>query len=187
MIKVLVVDDHPALRAGLHTVLSREPGLVPVASAAGKGDVGLALASSRPDLVLLDYHLSNTDGMVLCHRIKNTLPTPRVILFSAYADASMTVPATLAGADAVLSKSVPAEELYSAIRAVAAGECLLPAVSPGQFSEASVRLADVDLQIFTMAVDRAPPREIADALGLEPDVVTYRVERMLHDLRVRVT
>jgi DNA-binding NarL/FixJ family response regulator len=186
MIRILIVDDHPALRAGLQTVLKGEPGLVPVGSAAGHADVGPALSRTRPDLVLLDYHLPSTDGMLLCHRIKATIPTPHVILYSAYAGASMTVPATLAGVDAVISKTAPAEELFAAIRAVASGELLLPPASPGQFSEAATQLRDADLPIFAMVMDRTPPREIAETLGLETKTVSTRIERMLRRFKIEV-
>jgi DNA-binding NarL/FixJ family response regulator len=186
MIRILFVDDHPALRAGLETVIAREPGLVAVGAAAGEADVGPVLARTRPDLVLLDYHLPTTNGLVLCHRIKRTVPPPRVILYSAYADASMTVPALLAGADAVLSKSVRAYELFAAIRAVMVGERVLPSPSPDQFTEAAARLPDEDVPILGMLVEGTPPGDIADALRVAPRVVIARIERMLGRLRVEV-
>lgn len=179
MIRILIVDDHPAMRAGLQTVLKGEPGIVPVGAAAGHADVGPALARTRPDLVLLDYHLPSTDGMVLCHRIKNTLPPPSVILFSAYADASMTIPATLASADAIVNKTAPAEELFEAIRAVASGNRLIPQPSPAQFTEAAAGLSDADLPMFAMAMDETPASEIAETLGVDTKTVHRRIEQLL--------
>ena len=87
MIRVLVVDDHPAMQAGLTAVLRAEPGLVPVGAVETEFELWPALTRTRPDVVLLDYHLTSSNGLALCRQVKRTLPPPAVLLFSAYADA----------------------------------------------------------------------------------------------------
>lgn len=80
MIRVMLVDDHPALRAGLQTVLRAEPGIVPVGAASGEHDLWPLLHRARPDVVILDYHLPGTDGFLLCHKIKAGVLPPAVLL-----------------------------------------------------------------------------------------------------------
>jgi DNA-binding NarL/FixJ family response regulator len=186
MIRILFVDDHPALRAGLQTVIEAEPGLVPAGGAAGEADVGPALARTRPDVVLLDYHLPTTNGLALCYRIKRAIPPPRVILYSAYASGELAVPAVVAGADAVIHKAVPARELFETIRAVAKGERVIPDVSPEEFATVSAGVDDEDLPIFDMLVDGLPPAEIADVMGLPPGELTQRAERIIRAMSVEV-
>ena len=84
MIRVAVVDDHPALRAGLQTVLDSEPHIVFVGGSDGAEEhLWPMLNLVRPDVVLLDYHLPRGDGLQLCYRIKQDVPAPRVIIFPA--------------------------------------------------------------------------------------------------------
>ena len=90
----------------------------------------------QPDLVLLDYHLPHGDGLQLCHRIKQRIPAPRVIVFSAYAGPALTLPARLAKADGLLDKGVPARDLFEAIRLVNRGERLLEPVSRALLQDA---------------------------------------------------
>ena len=131
MIRVAIVDDHPAVRLGLHAALAAEPAFVPVGAASSATEVGPLLYRTDPDVVLLDYQLPDVDGLTLCRELKLAVPARRVILYSAFADASMTVPAIVAGADGIVHKSVRPQELFEAIRAVAAGGDALPHVSPG--------------------------------------------------------
>ncbi|MBA3748452.1 MAG: response regulator transcription factor [Solirubrobacterales bacterium] len=96
MIRILIVDDHPAMRAGLTAVLRAEPGFVPLDVATSDSDLWPMLNRTKPDIVVLDYHLPGDDGLVLCRAIKRRLPAPAVLLYSAYADAALTIPARLA-------------------------------------------------------------------------------------------
>ena len=114
MIRVLLVDDHPAMRTGLAAVLAAEPGMVVLGAAASAEELSPALNRTKPDVVLLDYHLPSSDGLVLCRMLKRAVPAPGVLLYSAYADASLAIPAILAGADGLLNKAAPAKELYDA-------------------------------------------------------------------------
>ena len=186
MIRILIVDDHPALQAGLTTVLRSEPGIVPIATASGEHDLWPAMQRSRPDVVLLDYHLPPTDGLRLCRQIKRTMPPPAVLLFSAYADARLVVPARLAGADGIVNKSAPASELYDAIRTVAGGGEVLPPVERELLDEAAMGLDPEDLPILGMALERTPAVDIASTLQLTPEQLNHRVDRMIGRLKVEV-
>jgi two-component system response regulator DevR len=186
MIRVAIVDDHHALRLGLDTAIRSEPGLVPAGVAATAAELAPVLYRNRPDVVLLDYNLPDVDGLTVCRDIKSQVPAPGVILYSAFADASMTVPAIVAGADGILNKGVPARELFEAIREVARGGDALPAISTEMLEVASLTLDDEDLPILGMLIDRTSPHDIADTLRLELPALRWRIERMLGLLQASV-
>lgn len=186
MIRVAIVDDHHALRLGLDTAIRSEPGLVPAGVAATAAELAPVLYRNRPDVVLLDYNLPDVDGLTVCRDIKSQVPAPGVILYSAFADASMTVPAIVAGADGIVNKGVPARELFEAIREVARGGDALPAISSEQLEAASLTLDQEDLPILGMLIDRTPPHDIADTLRLEPPALRRRIGRMLGRLQASV-
>ncbi|HVL31280.1 MAG TPA: response regulator transcription factor [Solirubrobacteraceae bacterium] len=186
MIRILIVDDHPALRAGLTAVLRSEPGLVPLDAASSVSDLWPALKRTKPDVVVLDYHLPGDDGIVVCRRIKRELPAPAVLLYSAYADASLTIPALLAGVDGLVSKSAPANELYDAIRRVARGERVLPPISRQLLDAAGSELEPDELPILGMTLEETPLRDMAAALGVEPVEVAHRIDRMIKRLKVEI-
>jgi DNA-binding NarL/FixJ family response regulator len=186
VIRVLLVDDHPAMRAGLSAVLRSEPGIVPLGAASSADDLPAALARTRPDVIVLDYHLPGTDGLVLCRQLKRTIPPPAVLLYSAYADASLVVPALLAGADGLLHKGAPAPELFDAIRAVGRGDRILPPVGREQLEAATDSLDPEDLPILGMTLDDTPPADIAQTLRLAPAELAARIDAMVARLRVDV-
>lgn len=186
MIRLIIVDDHPALRAGLSAVLRAEPGLVPLGSATNAAELEPLLARTHPDVVVLDYHIPGEDGLQICRRLKRRLPAPGVLLYSAYADGSLAIPAVLAGADGLVHKGAPAQELYDAIRSVARGASVLPAVTREQREEANSRLDAQDLPILEMVLDGTPGPEIASALKLDGQAYAERVERMISRLRVAI-
>jgi DNA-binding NarL/FixJ family response regulator len=186
VIRILIVDDHPALQAGLLAVLRSEPGLVPVGTASGEFDMWPAIQRSRPDVVLLDYHLPPSDGLQLCRRLKRLVHAPAVVLFSAYADSRLVVAAMLAGADGLINKATPALELYDAIRTVAGGDTVMPAIGPAAHEAAAQALEPDDLSILGMALDGVPRDEIARVLRLAPETLSDRLDAMIARLRVEV-
>jgi DNA-binding NarL/FixJ family response regulator len=186
VIRILLVDDHPAMRTGLTAVLRAEPGLVALDAVESPDDLDRALKRTRPDVVLLDYHLPREDGLVVCRQLKRSLLPPAVLIYSAYADAQLVVPALLAGADGLLNKSAPAKELYDAIRTVARGEKVLPPVARELYEAAAEKLDPEDLPILGMAVEGTSPADMAESLRIDGKELHARIDRMLSRLRVDI-
>jgi DNA-binding NarL/FixJ family response regulator len=187
MIRIVVIDDHPALRAGVRTVIDSEPGLVYAGESDGREEsVWPLLRRTRPDLVLLDYHLPTTDGLQLCHHIKRGLTPPRVLVYSAYASPPLALPAMLANADGLIDKGLPARDLYESIRIVCRGERLIPEVSRYLLAEALEQLDEDDRPIVGMLLDGASDAEIAGVLRCEASDVEHATRRILARLSATV-
>ena len=185
MIRVAVVDDHPALRAGLKTVLDAEPEITCVGESDGAEErVWPMLNLVRPDVLLLDYHLPRGDGLQLCYRIKQQVPAPRVMIFTAYASPTLALPATLARADGVLAKGAGARDLFTAIRLVFAGERLLPLISAKVLEDASAELLGEDRALVGMLLDGASETEVAQTLRRPARDIRHSVQRILSALRL---
>jgi DNA-binding NarL/FixJ family response regulator len=186
VITVAIIDDHPAIRLGLRTALLSEPGLEPVGSAADAAEAAVLMYRTRPDVVLLDYHLPGTDGLTLCRRIKSEVPAPAVVLYSAFADPSMTVPAIVAGADAIVHKGGQTRDLFDAIRQTARGDKALPPVSEPLLEAAGQALASDDLPLLGMLVNRTSPADIALTMRIDRHELDRRIAGMLGRLKVPV-
>jgi len=186
MIRVALIDDHPALVAGLTAVLQAEPGIIPVGTASDASEAEHLLYRTQPDLVLLDYHLPRRDGLKLCRQIKSHVPAPKVLIYSAYADAWLGFAARAAGADGLASKAAPARELFEIIRRVARGDVVLPPIAREHLLEGAARVDDEDLGLLSMLIDGTPPRDIADTLRIPAGKLSGRMDRVLARLRVEV-
>jgi DNA-binding NarL/FixJ family response regulator len=121
MIRVLVVDDHPVLRAGLEAVLRSEPGFVCVGTAGDGHELVAMLRRTRPDVVLLDWRLGEEDGVTLCRMLRAEPAPPEVVLYTANADGDLYVAAEAAGAHAVVEKGANIDELFDALRLAVRG------------------------------------------------------------------
>ena len=188
MVRVVVIDDHPALRAGLRTVLEAAPGIEFAGESTGdEENLWPVLNRMRPDLLLLDYHLPRADGLQLCYRIKQTVPAPKVILYTAYASPALALAATLARADGMVAKGVPARDLFEAIRRVDAGERVLPAISFSAIRDAHERLEADDQAIVGMVLDGSTELEVAETLRRNPREIRNAVQRILSTMRIEVS
>jgi DNA-binding NarL/FixJ family response regulator len=180
---VLVVDDHPALRAGLEALLAGEPGLRCVGTLAGTAGLAAAIHDARPDVVVLDYALASDDGLAACFRIKQQPDAPGVVLYTAYSDPVFAVPAAVAQADATVAKSAPVAELLGAIRAAGDGVATRPAVEREMLEAASARLVVEDLPVAAMLLGATPIAQIAETLGLSAADVRSRALRIIGRLQ----
>jgi DNA-binding NarL/FixJ family response regulator len=181
-IRVLVVDDHEAVRTGVKAALADEPDLLPVG---GVPNAEQALAATRlfePDVAVVDYQLPGRDGLALTRELKALPSAPRALIFSAYVDPPMAIASIIAGADGILSKASIADGLIHAVRAVARGAAVRPPIGPAALRAASERLDPDDAAILGMLIHRIPPREIARVLGISEHWLDVRRWAMLRQL-----
>jgi DNA-binding NarL/FixJ family response regulator len=186
MLRVALLDDHPAVLAGLRRLIDSEPDLTVAAVAPTAADLARELGGLRPDVLILDYDLARDDGLAHCRRIKSRPNPPPVIIYSAYADPALTLAARAAQADGVVDKAASVHSLLTALRRVANGEQVLPPVPRDAFESAVARLDDDDLPVFAMLLDREPLDSIAEALRIDPAEVTRRAQRIVGRLRPRL-
>jgi DNA-binding NarL/FixJ family response regulator len=179
MIRTLIVDHHPALRAGVKVVLEAERDMVVVGDTGAQEELLPLLRRTRPGVVLLDCHPPKVAALRACRLIKCLVPAPRVLIYSAYADERLGVAARVAGADGLLDKNSSALDLVQAIRVVYSGGRLLEPIPRGDVQRAMRSLDGQDAQILEMLLDDVPPSEIAVALSMPPASVGRRVEDIL--------
>jgi DNA-binding NarL/FixJ family response regulator len=187
MTRIVIVDPQPAARAGLAMLLRAEPGLVPVGAATGAHDGAELVARQRPDVVVLEHHLLDGDGLGLCRRLRALDPPPRVILYTGELEPGLALLARVAGADGLVDKATEPAELFEAVRVVARGGTALPPLPAAEMDAAAHRVEPDDLALLAMLVDRTPPADVADALRVDRRRLGRRIERMLGRLRARST
>jgi two-component system response regulator DevR len=164
-IHVLVVDDHAAVRYGIRQMLATQDDLITIADTASASEATSDLARWA-DVAVIDYHLRAHDGLWLTEQIKAQPSAPRVLIYSAFADAALTVAAIVAGADGLLSKTALGEELCVVIRRLFGGRSYFPVPPPSVVAAMSSQLEPQDRAILTMLTHGLAPAEISSRLGL---------------------
>ena len=125
-IRVLVVDDDAAVSWGLLQLLEEQPDL-DVAALATTADVAVAQARHEAvDVAVVDYELSERDGLRVTRKLKALARLPRVVVFCEFANADVAAGCAGAGADALLSSDNLGADVCYAIRAVSQGRRLIP-------------------------------------------------------------
>ena len=183
MLRVALLDDHPAVLAGLRRLIDSEPDLAVAALASTAHELADKLNGVRPDVLVLDYDLARDDGLAHCRRIKSRPQPPAVIIYSTYAGPALTLAARAAQADGVVDKAEPVRTLLTTLRRVALGEVVLSPVPRDVFEGAVATLEDDDMPVFAMLLAREPLDSIARALRTNEAEVSCRAQRIVGRLR----
>ena len=125
MIRVLIVDDDPLVRAGLRFILEAAEDIVPVAEAADGQEAVVSAARTRPDVVLMDLRMPCTDGRVATAELAAGADQPRVLALTTFDADELVLGILDAGASGYLLKDAPPEEIIGAVRETAAGRTIL--------------------------------------------------------------
>ena len=124
-LKVVLVDDHEVVRAGLRALLDSQDDLT-VVGEAGTAEEGVRrVGFDEPDVVVLDVRLPDASGIEACREIRSRFPEVRVLMLTSFADEEALMAAILAGASGYVLKRIKSDDLVSDIRRVGAGESLL--------------------------------------------------------------
>jgi DNA-binding NarL/FixJ family response regulator len=181
VIRVLLASDHPAIRAGLAQVIDSEPGLR--AEIAVPGDDPMStLPAKWADVILLDSPLARHDAFDVCHLLKQLAAPRRVALYSDHSGDEVGLAAWVAGADALINKSVPVPVLFEQLRMVARGGRVLPSPSARVLTGAARELDAADRVVLGMCVYGVTLEEISRTLRREPLEVESTVRRLIHRL-----
>jgi DNA-binding NarL/FixJ family response regulator len=125
-VRVVLVDDHPVVRAGLRALIAAQPDLEVVGEAHDLASAERAVALDRPDVVLMDLNLGEgAGGAEVTARLRSLGDPPKVLILTTYDTEADILAALDAGASGYLLKDAPPEELWNGIRATARGETVL--------------------------------------------------------------
>jgi DNA-binding NarL/FixJ family response regulator len=180
--RLLVVDDHPAVRAGLHGLLDDEPDFEVIAAVA-TAEAGIEVAEREPiDVAVIDYQLGGRNGLWLSRKLKRLSKPPAVLIYSAYTDGILAAAAVVAEADAIVGKGRIGADLCRAIRSVASGHRDLPPLPPRLADSLRRRLDYEEQAIFGMLLAGMEPLEAAATLGLSAAGLESRLWALLRRL-----
>jgi DNA-binding NarL/FixJ family response regulator len=195
VIRVLICDDHPIVRAGLEALLGSLPDVEVVAVVADGREAVREVVGLRPDVVILDLDMPGVGGIVATREIARVAPQVAVLVLTMYGDDDSVFSARRAGARGYLVKGVEQEDILRAIRSVAAGEAIFgPGVAQRilgfltaprdqtavPFPELTPRETDV-LDLLASGLNNA---SIAARLEVSPKTVANNVSAIFGKLQV---
>ncbi len=175
-IRLLIVDDHPVVRAGLVGMLAAQPDFEIVGEAADGAEALVKCMELQPDVVLMDLRMPRMDGVTAIEHIRRQWPDIHVLVLTTYDTDADILRAIEAGATGYLLKDAPREELYRAIRAAARGQAVLAPPVAAKLMEqmrypGEERISARELEILTLVAQGKSNKEIARHLHISQATV----------------
>ena len=183
-IRILTVDDHPLLRAGIEALVSSQPDMLVVAECSNGRDAIQQFRKHRPDVTLMDLQMPEMSGTDAIIAIRAEFPDARIIVLTTYAGDVQALRALQAGARGYLLKDAVQEELLDTIRAVHAGKkTLSPTISRGIAEHATDdALTKSEIDVLRLIAEGKANKQIADQLSIAEETVKSRVKNILSKL-----
>jgi len=198
LVRVLIVEDHPVVAEGLASLLEDYPEITIAGVAFSVAEVSPAIEKATADVAVIDYHLPDGTAYDAADRIQSRSPSTAIVLISADAGSKPLLAAIEVGASGYLLKSATGEEIVRAIRAVAAGETVIPAgiitralalYREGARQRAHHALLESltprEKQVLALMTDGADNRTVAERLQISYATVRSHVRSILAKLGTR--
>jgi len=199
-IRVLIADDHAVVRSGLRSILEHEDDIDIVGEAA---DGHQALESAQellPDVILMDINMGDWDGVTATRRVRNSVPSSRVIVLTNYDEDNLVFSSIRAGASGYLLKEVSGQQLTNAIRTVADGFSLIyPSVArrvldefgrlrvgsaPADDDQGYSDLTPREREVLKLIASGRANKEIGNELGISERTVKTHISNIFSKLQL---
>jgi len=194
MIKVLVADDHPVVRDGLRVLFAEYPNIDLIGEAATGREAIKAAVIDKPDVIIMDLAMPDTDGIAATAEINRVAPEVAVLVLSMSDDDITMTKAMRAGARGYLLKGATKEEILRAVTAVADGQAIFgPAVAqrvlarlgaPATDKDPFPQLTPREHDVLGLLAQGLPNSAIADRLGLSLKTVNNNTSSIFTKLNV---
>ena len=186
-IRILAVDDHHLIRAGVASFLATEPGLKLVAEAANGEEALEQYRQVRPDVVLMDLSMPVMDGLEATRAILEEFPDARIIVLTTYVGDEDIHRALDAGAMGYLVKDMMVAEILSAIRRVMSGQRGIPPAVAAKLAEHTPRitLTPRETEVISLMSTGLTNAEIAGRIGRTEETVKVHVKNILQKLHAQ--
>ncbi len=185
-IKVLVVDDHPAFRLGIATLIETQPDMTLVGEAGSGPEAIEVYRRTKPDIVLMDLRLPGMSGVEAIMILQKEFPESKIIVLTTYDTDEDIYRALQAGAKSYLIKDTPKEGIVTMIRDVYAGIQSLPVNIAEKLQKRRERdsLSQREIETLQLLAKGKSNKEIANALGISEATVKTHLQNLFLKLGV---
>lgn len=190
-IGVVVADDHEVVRRGLSTMIESEPDMRLLGTAASGAEVSAVVAATQPDVILLDIHMPDEDGITAASKLRMAHPKLIILMLTSYSDDARIYAALRAGANGYLLKEMSGDALLQAIRSASLGEPqlhpkvarrLMDRVMPPD--DPLAKLSPREHEVLCWITRGFSNKEIAGAMDITEQTVKSYVREILSKLDV---
>ena len=193
-IRLLLVDDHQIVRAGLRMLFAAEPDMEIVGEVNGGEEALEAVRNLAPDVVIMDVAMPGMNGIEATRLIKENMPDVAVLALTMHEDEQYFFEMLNAGASGYIPKRAAPDDLVAAIRVVAHGNVFLHAtlarflmhdvLPSGELSPANDDLSEREREVLTLVAEGLTSREIAQRLIISPKTVDRHRENIMSKLNL---
>ncbi|MEZ4735616.1 MAG: response regulator transcription factor [Caldilineaceae bacterium] len=175
-IRVLLVDDHPVVRAGIEGILNSQPDIAVVGEASNGIEAICLNQTLQPDVILMDLQMPKMDGVTAIKAITEQANPPYILVLTTYDTDADIVRAIQAGATGYLLKDTPREDFFAAVRHLAHGKSVLTPIVASRLmahmrAPAEEQLSGREIEVLTLVAQGHSNKEIAKQLHISTATV----------------